>query len=349
MKARLRLGMRVLIRDGSAARNLATLIEGVEAHTAHLCSFCTDDKQPADLIAEGHIDYNVRTAIAHGLDAVTAVALATIYAARGYGIDDRGAVAPGMLADLAVVEDLTDVRVREVYKRGERVAENGAPLFAVGMPDRTTVSDTVNAAPITEADLALELESDRVNVIELVPGSLITRRSIQQVSRDENGRFRVDPQRDVLKLAVIERHRRTGNVGLGLITGFGARGGAMATTNAHDSHNVLILGDSDGDMLRAAEELVRIGGGMCVVCDGDVVESLPLPISGLMTNEPAEEVSRRMAALTAAAHERLGVSRKIDPFTALSFMALPVIPELKLTDMGLFDVTSFDFLPLEAT
>jgi adenine deaminase len=349
MRARLRLGMRVLIRDGSAARNLTTLIEGVDAHTAQLCSFCTDDKQPADLIAEGHIDSNLRTAVAHGMDPVTAVTLATVNAARGYGLHDRGAVTPGMLADLLVVDDLSGFDVRAVYKRGALVAENGAPRFSVGLPDRSAVSDTVNAAAITEADFALPLGSDRVNVIEVVPGSLITKRSVQTVSRDPEGRFRVDPGLDVLKLAVIERHRRTGNVGLGLITGFGARGGAMATTNAHDSHNLLILGDSDGDMLRAAEELVRIGGGMCIVSGGEVLESLPLPISGLMTNEPAEEVSRRMGSLNRLAYEHLGVKREIDPFTALSFMALPVIPELKLTDMGLFDVASFDFLALEAT
>lgn len=349
MHARLRLGMRVLIRDGSAARNLTTLIEGVNPHTAHLCAFCTDDKQPADLIAEGHIDYNLRTAVAHGLDALTAVSLATVNAARGYGLDDRGALAPGMLADMAVVDDLTDFRVREVFKRGELAAENGAPLFSVGVPDRAMVSDTVNVAPITETDFSLPLQGDRVNVIEIVPNSLITRRAVQQVARDAEGRFVVDPELDVLKLAVIERHRRTGNVGLGLIRGFGLRGGAMATTNAHDSHNLLILGDSDADMLRAAEELVRIGGGMCVVADGEVLESLPLPISGLMTGEPAQEVSRRMTALTEIARDRLGLRRDIDPFTALSFMALPVIPEIKLTDMGLFDVAAFEFMPLEAT
>ncbi|NBF41526.1 MAG: hypothetical protein GVY14_14030 [Spirochaetes bacterium] len=216
-----------------------------------------------------------------------------------------------MLADLAVVDDLTDFRVRDVFKRGELAAENGAPLFSVGVPDRAKVSDTVNVALITETDFSLPLQGDTVNV--------------------------------------IERHRRTGSGGLGLIRGFGARGGAMATTNAHDSHNLLILGDSDADMLRAAEELVRIGGGMCIVADGEVLESLPLPISRLMTGEPAQELSRRMAALTEIARERLGVRRDIDPFTALSFMALPVIPEIKLTDMGLFDVAAFEFMPLEAT
>ncbi len=349
MRARLRLGMRVLIRDGSAARNLATLVEGVDEHTAHLCSFCTDDKQPADILSEGHMDYSLRMAVAHGLDPITAVALATVNAARGYDLHDRGAIAPGMLADMAVVDDLTEFRVREVYKRGALAAENGAPLFGVGQPDRSAVSDTVNAAPVTNADFALRLESETVNVIEVVPGSLITKRSVREVARDGNGYFEIDPEHDVLKLAVIERHRRTGNIGLGLISGFGARGGAMATTNAHDSHNLLILGDSDADMLRAVEELVRMGGGMCIVADGEVLDTLPLPVSGLMTSEPAEEVSRRMEALNTIAYDRLGVHRTIDPFTALSFMALPVIPEIKLTDMGLFDVASFEFMSLEAT
>jgi adenine deaminase len=348
MRARLRLGMRVLIREGSAARNLGTLIEGVDEHNAHLCSFCTDDKQPADILAEGHIDFILRAAVAKGLDPITAVAMATVNAARGYGLYDRGALAPGMLADIAVVDDLAEFSVREVYKRGERVAEGGAPLFSVGLPDRTKVSDTVNAAPVTEADFVLPLRSDKAHVIQVVPDSLITKRTVRQVTRDQHGNFTVDPKDDVLKLAVIERHRRTGNIGLGLITGFGASGGAMATTIAHDSHNLIVLGDSDADMLQAADELLRIGGGMCIVSRGEVLDSLPLPIAGLMTSEPAGEVGPRIAALTEAAHERLGVNRALDPFTALSFMALPVIPELKLTDMGLFDVVAFDFLPLEA-
>jgi len=253
-----------------------------------------------------------------------------------------------MLADIAVVDDLAEFSVREVYKRGERVAEGGAPLFSVGLPDRTKVSDTVNAAPVTEADFVLPLRSDKAHVIQVVPDSLITKRTVRQVTRDQHGNFTVDPKDDVLKLAVIERHRRTGNIGLGLITGFGASGGAMATTIAHDSHNLIVLGDSDADMLQAADELLRIGGGMCIVSRGEVLDSLPLPIAGLMTSEPAGEVGPRIAALTEAAHERLGVNRALDPFTALSFMALPVIPELKLTDMGLFDVVAFDFLPLEA-
>ncbi|MFP4432710.1 MAG: adenine deaminase, partial [Spirochaetaceae bacterium] len=338
MRARLRLGMRVLIREGSAARNLATLIEGVDEYNAHLCSFCTDDKQPADILAEGHIDYILRAAVAKGLDPITAVAMATVNAARGYGLYDRGALVPGMLADIAVVDDLAEFSVREVYKRGERVAEGGAPLFFVALPDRPKVSDTVNAAPVTEGDFVLPLAGDRVHVIEVVPDSLITKRRVREVARDKQGNFMVDPEHDVLKLAVIERHRRTGNIGLGLITGFGASGGAMATTIAHDSHNLIVLGDSDADMLRAAEELLRIGGGMCIVSRGEVLDSLPLPIAGLMTSEPAGEVAPRIAALTETAYQRLGVNRALDPFTALSFMALPVIPELKLTDMGLFDV-----------
>ena len=348
MKERLRLGMRVLIREGSAARNLTALMEGVDKHSGHLCSFCTDDKQPAAILAEGHIDHILRTAVGRGLDPVTAVTLATINAARGYGLSDRGAVTPGMLGDLVVVDDLAGFTVREVYKRGKRVAEDGAPLFAVDLPDRRKVSDTVNAAPVTEADFALPLESDTVNVIEVFPDSLITKRVVLQVTRDQEGNFQGDPKKDILKLAVIERHRRTGNIGLGLITGFGASGGAMASTIAHDSHNLLILGDSDADMLLAARELERIGGGLCIVSRGEVLGSLPLPVSGLMTNEPAEEVSRRIEELNDIAFERLGVQRSLDPFTALSFMALPVIPELKLTDMGLFDVVAFDFLPIEA-
>ena len=348
MTERLRLGMRVLIREGSAARNLATLVRAVNAHNAHLCSFCTDDKQPADLLEEGQIDYNVRRAIEEGLNRITAVQMATINAARGYRMGDRGAVAPGLIADLVVADDLSRFHVREVYKRGAKVAEGSKPLFSVGTPDRSAVSDTVNAATITAADLELPLAADAVHVIEVVPDSLITRKVVRTVGRDGDGKFVAEPDGEVRKLAVIERHRATGNVGLGLVSGFGLSGGALATTIAHDSHNLIVIGDNDADMRTAVEATIGMSGGMCLVSGGEVLGSLALPIAGLMTSEPGEEVSRRNAELNRIAYERLGVNPALDPFTILSFLALPVIPELKLTDMGLFDVGAFDFLSLEA-
>ncbi|MFP4535356.1 MAG: adenine deaminase [Spirochaetaceae bacterium] len=348
MAERLSLGMRVLIREGSAARNLATLVKGVTENTAHLCAFCTDDKQPVDLLQEGQIDHNLRLAVQEGLDPITAVELATINAARGYGFKDRGAVAPGLLADLVVLEDLSEFRVREVYKRGVQVAENGSPLFSVGSPDLSRVTGTVNAPTLTKDSFRLSLEQSSVRVIGIEPGSLITRDLVRQVDRDESGCFRATRESDIRKLAVVERHRRTGNIGLGLVEGFGVTGGALATTIAHDSHNLIVLGDNDEDMFLAAEELIRLDGGMSIAGGGALLGSLALPIGGLMTNEPGAKVSAQLEELNALAFDRLGVRRDIDPFMTLSFLALPVIPELKLTDMGLFDVKRFAFTSINA-
>jgi len=346
MRERLQLGMRVLIREGSVARNLRALIHGVDDATVGLCSFCTDDKQPADLLAEGSIDHNLRLAVAESVDAIMAVEMATIHAARGYGLADRGAVAPGYLADLVLVDDLESFTVREVYKRGELVARDGSALFAVGRPDRSAVSDTVHGPVLAPDSLALPLRSDRARVIGVQPGSLITKNLIRSVSRDDAGLFTTGDA-GICKLAVIERHGKTGTIGLGLVEGIGLRGGALATTIAHDSHNLIVVGDNDGDMLTAARHLMDLGGGLAIVRDGVIAGDLALPVAGLMTDEPGELVSETLAALNKIAWEDLGVARDIDPFMALSFLALPVIPDLKLTDLGLFDVNSFSFTSID--
>lgn len=348
MQERLSLGMRVLIREGSAARNLSTLIKGVTDRNAHLCAFCTDDKQPADILKEGQIDYNLRLAVAEGLDPITAVQMATINAARGYELSNRGALAPGYIADMIVVDDLSEFYVREVYKRGVKVAENRLPLFSVGSPELTPVIGTVNAPTLKADSFRLSLSSNSVRVIGIEPGSLITHDLTRSVERDESGCFVPSADNDVRKLAVVERHRRTGNIGLGLVEGFGLSGGAMATTIAHDSHNLIVVGDNDEDMLLAAEELIRLDGGMCLAGGGKILGNLALPIAGLMTNERGENVSEELEELNTLAFGRLGVRDDIDPFMTLSFLALPVIPELKLTDMGLFDVKQFDFTTVEA-
>jgi adenine deaminase len=348
MSERLSLGMRVLIREGSAARNLSTLIGGVNERNAHLCAFCTDDKQPADILKEGQIDYNLRLAVAEGLDPITAVQMATINAARGYGLGDRGAVAPGYVADMVVVDDLSDFYVREVYKRGDKVAENRLPLFSVGSPELTSVIGTVNAPTLKADSFRLSLSGSSARVIGIEPGSLITHHLKRTVRRDEEGYFVAGADEDVRKLAVVERHRRSGNIGVGLVEGFGLKGGAMATTIAHDSHNLIVLGDNDEDMLLAAEELIRLDGGMCLAGGGKILGKLPLPIAGLMTNERGENVSEQLEELNTLAFSRLGIRDDIDPFMTLSFLALPVIPELKLTDMGLFDVKQFAFTTVDA-
>ncbi len=347
MRERLRLGMRVLIREGSAARNLSSLVKGVDGSTSRRCSFCTDDKQPEEIFSEGHIDHNLRLAIENGLDPLTAIQMATINAAEGYGLKQKGALAPGYDADILVVDNLRSFTPLEVYKKGKLAAENLTPLFSVSEPDIRTVSGSVQVKELAGESFRLPLTSDLVHIIHLHPGSLITEKAVRKVEV-KDGAFVYSPKLDIAKLAVIERHKGTGNIGLGLVEGFQLKNGALATTIAHDSHNLIVIGDNDEDMLIAAEALIRCQGGMTISSGGTIAGTLELPIGGLMSNRTGDEVNRQLAELNRIAWEKLGISRKIDPFMSLSFLALPVIPELKLTDMGLFDVTRFDFIPLEA-
>ncbi|WP_319560731.1 adenine deaminase [Marispirochaeta sp.] len=348
MRDRLRLGMRILIREGSAARNLSTLIKGVGPHSARYCSFCTDDKQPEEILNEGHIDHNLRLAIENGLDPLTAIQMGTLNAAEGYGLPRKGALVPGFDADLIVVDNLRHLNVQQVYKKGVLVAKNQEALFPVNTPDIRSVSGSVNVAGLSEGSFRLKLKNDLVNVIHLHPGNLITEKAVRKVYVDDQGCFACRDKLDILKLAVIERHKASGNVGLGLVEGFQLKGGALATSIAHDSHNLIVIGDNDRDMLTAAEALISCGGGMCAVKEGTVLDTLPLPIAGLMSNESADQLNQRLGRINRIAYDALKVNPQVDPFMSLSFLALPVIPELKLTDMGLFDVTNFEFIDINA-
>lgn len=348
MLDRLRIGMRILIREGSAARNLSTLIKGVGPHTSRYCSFCTDDKQPENILTEGHIDHSLRLAIENGLDPLTAIQMGTLNAAEGYGLVRKGALAPGFDADIIVVDNLRHFKVQQVYKKGILVARDQEALFAVNTPDISAVSGSVNVGELSEESFRLKLRGDLVNVIHLHPGNLITEKAVRKVYINEQGFFVHREKLDILKLAVIERHKASGHIGLGLVEGFQLKNGALATTIAHDSHNLIIIGDNDRDMLAAARELISCGGGMCVVRDEKVLDTLPLPIAGLMSNEAADQLNQRLSRINRTAYEALRVNPQVDPFMSLSFLALPVIPELKLTDMGLFDVTNFEFIDINA-
>ncbi|RLW70327.1 MAG: adenine deaminase [spirochete symbiont of Stewartia floridana] len=346
MRDRLRLGMRVLIREGSAAKNLAVLVKGVDADNSRRCTFCTDDKQPEDIFKDGHIDFNIRLAAANGLDPLTAIQMATINAAEGYGLKGKGAIAPGYDADLVILENLNTFAIKAVYKRGKKVAEDGIPLFQVSAPDSVTVRNTVNLPSLSLSSFKLKLTSDLVHVIHIHPDTLITEKAIRRVTRNKAGFFETERKLDIRKIAVIERHRGSGNIGLGLVEGYGVTNGAVGLSIAHDSHNLVIAGDSDEDMKLAAEELGRIGGGIILVKDGRVLDTLPLPIAGLMTNEAAEKVNNDLQRLNRRAYDELSVNLGIDPIMMLSFLTLPVIPELKITDKGLFDVIAFDFIDI---
>lgn len=347
MEERIGLGMYVAIREGSAARNLDQLIGGVTTHNKHLCMFCTDDKHPEDILTEGHIDYNVRRAIGHGMDPITALQLATINPARCYNLRDIGAIAPGYDADLIVFEDLETIDIKRVYKKGVLVAEDKMALFESKKIDPRKVTNTVKLSAVTSDHFKMPLQNDLVNVIRMTPGSIVTERVTRRVYLNENGLFTANPNLDVIKISVLERHGKTKNIGLGLVENFNLKNGAIATTIAHDSHNIIVIGDNDDDMAVAVNELIRIQGGIVLVQHSSVLGSLPLPIAGLMSDEPMETVSHKLKELRQIAYDVLKVPSKVEPFMTLSFLALPVIPELKITDQGYFDVKSFNWLPIE--
>ena len=346
MRDRLRLGMRVLIREGSAAKNLEDLVKGVDSNNARHCSFCTDDKQPEEIFSDGHIDYNIRLAVDSGMDPLTAIQMATINAAEGYGLKGKGAIAPGYDADLVIVNNLRAFDIKAVYKMGVKVAEERKPLFPAKRPDCSKVCNTVKLPPLTPSSFALKLNSDLVHVIHIHPNTLITEKAVRKVCVNKEGYFEPEHKLDIRKIAVIERHRETGNIGLGLVEGYGIRNGAVGLSIAHDSHNLVIIGDNDGDMKLAAEELGLIGGGIVLVKNDRILDTLPLPIAGLMSSETADTVNENLKRLNRLAYDELSINPNIDPIIMLSFLTLPVIPELKITDRGLFDVTAFDFVDI---
>ncbi len=346
MEERLGLGMYISLREGSAARNVKELSRGVTEHNSRKCTLCTDDKHPEDILEEGHIDYSVKLAISCGIDPITAIQMATINTAECYNLRDIGAIAPGYDADLIILDNLTDFNIKEVYKSGELVAKNGKALFDVTTSDLTNVTDTVNMKEVKITDLDVKLNSDIVNVIRVQPFSLLTEKVIRKVHLDSDGKFEKHKHIDIVKLAVVERHKKTGNIGLGLVENFKIRNGAIATTIGHDSHNLIVIGDNDKDMFKAIEVVEGLQGGIAVV-SGEKVKSLQLKIAGLMSDLPMEIVSSTLKEMLDMAHNELNVSKDIDPFMTLSFLALPVIPDVKLTDKGLFDVLKFEFEELE--
>lgn len=346
MKSRLDRGMYIAIREGSAARDLKTLIQGVTDATSRRCTLCTDDKNPEDILKEGHIDFSIRKAIELGCDPITAIQMATINTAECYHLRDIGAIAPGFDADLIILDDLKAFNVLQVYKKGIKVAEDNQALFDVTETDTSDVIETVNIKPVAKDDLKVKLSSDIVNVISVQPFSLVTERNIRKVNIDEEGYFEEHKYIDIIKMAVIERHHATGNIGLGLVENFKLKNGAIATTIGHDSHNLIVIGDNDDDMLKAIHAVESLEGGIAVVAGGEV-HTLQLRIAGLMSDQPMEFVAERLKYLLNIAYEDLGVNKHIDPFMTLSFLALPVIPDIKLTDKGLFDVVKFDFMEIE--
>ena len=340
-REKLEKGMFVMIREGSAEKNLEALLPLVTDKTYKRCLLVVDDRSAYDLLHDGDIDAVVRKAIRLGLDPVRAIQLATINTAAYFRLDGLGAIAPGYFANVLVLDDLKNLRANMVFYHGCLVAREGKPLFSLPLADKHAVTGTVNIKPVTLEKLRLPAPADELPVIEVVPGQIVTRKRYMKV-KIVDGQVVPDTDRDILKLVVAERHQATGNIGKGMVTGFGLKKGALASSVAHDSHNIVVVGTSDEDILAAIREVERLQGGLAAVSNGQVLASLGLPIAGLLSDEPLETVVAQQGKLEQIARE-LG-AKLPSPFATLSFLALPVIPELKLTDLGLVDVTEFKLI-----
>lgn len=339
---KLRLGMMIFIREATNAHNLETLLPLVTPQNHHRICFCTDDRQPGDILDQGHIDYMVRTAIARGIDPIMALRMATWNAADYFRLRDRGAITPGRRADLIAFDDLGAPSPHLVFRGGRLVARDGEMVQARPESQTYPLRSTMNI-DWQQVDFTISAEGGRGRVIGLVPDQLVTEHLREEIPvRD--GSAVADPSRDLLKIAVIERHRASGAVGKGFVRGLGLKRGALASSVAHDHHNLVVVGADDTSMMTAAHRTFRLGGGMVVAEGKEVKAELPLPIAGLMVDRPVKEVRVQLDRTLAAARE-LGTSLH-DPFMAMSFLALEVIPSLKLTDQGLVDVDRFELVPL---
>ena len=335
--AKLKLGQFIMIREGTAARNLEALIDLVKSpRYFDRCMFCTDDKHPSDLLEKGHIDYICREAVRMGADPIQTVQVACLHAARYFLLNNRGAIAPGYLADFAIMDDLKDFNVTTVYKRGKLVYDNGQvvdfekPEIPEHLDDQA--HNTFHLPRLSAKDFA---ETRRKVIIGMIDGQIIT--------EDKGYAEAVDIEQDILKMAVVERHKNTGHIGIGYLQGYGMKSGAVATSVSHDSHNIICVGTNDEDMAFAVNRIADNKGGIVVVKDGQVIEELPLEIAGLMSDKPLTEVNDLLEKAKAAAHS-LGVGTGIDPFMTLSFMALPVIPTVRLTTRGVVDVIKQQYI-----
>ena len=334
----IRRGIHVHIREGSAAHNLETLINGILAHDlpCENFSFCTDDKHIEDILRQGHINYNVRRAVELGLSPMAAIKMATINTARCYGLKELGAVAPGYQADLIVTDDLSSFRILSVYHKGRLIDPSVRPETAA-CPD--SLKNTVHVRPLSSDAFRLSITEEEVPVIRLNASQITTSKITCHLPKTDN----YLPQDGFNKIAAVERHKATGKTGVGICTGYNIRNGAIASSVSHDSHNIIVIGDNDADMLLAVSEIIRVQGGYTLVSRGKVLGTLPLPVMGLMSDAGFETVNRTLGQMIAEAH-RLGIPDEVEPFITLSFLALPVIPEIRITPRGVLDTVSFEFL-----
>ena len=347
MRDRLGRGQYILLRQGSACHNLRPLLKGMTEANSRRCLLCSDDRQPKTILHEGHLDNHLQICVEEGVNPVTAIRMATLNAAECFGLKDRGAIAPGYRADIVLMDDLKDFHVNRVWIEGKLVAEEGKYLPEIEKYDISSVKGSVVLKDFTKDKFKMNLTSNKVNVIGILPGGVVTEKLTSEVNLDENGEFVWSPDVDIVKTAVLERHHGTGNVACGFLKGYGIKAGAVALSIAHDSHNIIVVGVNDDEMECAVNALVAQEGGIVLVKDGKVIESMPMPIAGLMSDQSGEWVDEKLTAIHEKAYAELGICGEVEPVMTLCFMSLIVIPEIKLTDTGLFDVTTFSFMPVQ--
>lgn len=346
---KIRSGMRIMVREGTAAKNLSDLISMINIRNSRRCFFVSDDKHPDELLTKGHINTTLRKAVSMGLDPVTAIQMATINTAEYFRLYDRGAIAPGKKADITIVDNLNDFNVKTVIKNGQIIIEEKQLKTVLPYYKEKNILNTMRVKPFSISALKVKARENLINVIRIIPNQIITEKyvtnpTITKKNKKDKGEIVSDIERDILKLVVVERHKRTGNIGIGIVTGFGMKKGAIASSVAHDSHNIIAIGTNDKDIFVAIKEIIRLSGGFVAIDKGKTKASLALPIAGLMSDESAEIVSGKLKTLLNTVRP-WGI--KIDnPFIMLSFLALPVIPELKLTDKGLVDISKFKIISL---
>ncbi len=340
-REKLRRGMHLMIREGSSEKNLDALLPLVNDRTYNRCLFVVDDRSCSDLLHEGDIDAVVRKAIQNGLEPVRAIQLATISAAEYFRLYDRGGIAPGYIANLITITDLPNLEINMVFYKGQLVARNGKYIGASLKVLTKALTDTVRIKSFGIEALKLNTKGKNFPVIEIIPGQIITKKRVEMV-KSKDGVIMPDLEEDILKLVVVERHKLSGNIGLGLVKGFGLKRGALASSIAHDSHNIVAVGTNDHDIFTAIKEIENLQGGLIVCVDGKILAALPLPVAGLLSPEPLETVVKKFEKVEKTASGLGHVPPA--PFALLSFIALPVIPELRLTDMGLVDVVEFKLI-----
>jgi len=343
-KEKLKNGMWIMIREGTTARNLRSLIPLVHPKNSRRFFFVTDDRHPKELLEEGHIDSMVRQAVRWGLDPILAIQMATLNAAEYFRLDDLGAIAPGYRADIISFDHLGRFQIKKVFKDGKLVAENNRMLFPPTQQRKShKLRGSVRIKSLKKDALLLRSDQSLAKIIQLIPDQIVTKKVMKRVFL-KDGVAHPNVKEDILKIAVVERHKATGNIGIGFVQGFGLKTGAIGSSVAHDSHNIVLVGTNDADMLKAVEVIQSMRGGLVAVLEGKVLASLSLPIAGLMSEASVAQVDLQLAALLRAA-KNLGCKIP-DPFMTLSFLSLPVIPELKITDRGLVDVNQFKFVSL---